>query len=553
MSNLKMYLSDEHDFIKSKLVLNRVNEVIAPMGSGKTILIKEMLNDTYYTSKYDRVIVGSPFSVSRTDYEQVAKYQSYAVKSTIYDKSFTYYTNLVKDLVKFFVNHTKNIDRSFLKSEDEFENQLKLATKEYIANVPKTLFIFDEYDFAFTQLTCSRVLSRTFVSRLQNKQANLNFGLVSDTETTDKNTLVSYLTIFKILLTELLNSGHGVITFSANYSYFKTESITNLILISTVSSPIKYNTFNVEYTNKLGTEYFADLIKQTVNKATRSSSKTLIFVPYIYLYTMTGLIDGLNKDRKTLLLYRGENIHELASPKLNERFTRLDSVLHPTSNFNFVDIDELSDKNNVLDNYSNGKQGLFDLYDTIIVGVSHTRQASLFFSEDDKSNRPKIIAISGADKPFVSSSIMQASGRFRTGRPDVTILFKVKESDEKYCAIDTVDHIVKNIDVNFDKYTDKNTKIEFMDVTESQKGLYKGRSKGKAVSEKTAKMNVIKGTLCKSVYCMLDAGKAVKQIIEDHTGENLIEGLTEKQTVLMIYDCAAGRVPKKFTREQLGL
>ena len=429
MTDLKMYLSDEHDFIKSKLVSNLVNEVIAPMGSGKTTLIKEMLNDKYYTNNYDRIIVGAPFSVSRADYEQVVPYQTDVIKSMAYEKSFTYYTNIVKCFVNYFTNYIKPFGKDFLKSEDEFENQLKLAAKTYVANTPKTLFIFDEFDFVFTQLTASGVLSRTFVLRLQNKKHNLNHDLISDTETTDKNTLVSYLTIFKILLTELLKAGHGVITFSANYSYLKDWNINNSIVVSTVCSPITYNKFQIKYTTKDRTEYFADLIKRTVDQATKSNSKTLIFVPYIYQYTMTGLLDGLNTDRKTLLLYRGDNIHKLAYSKLAESFTQIDSVLLPKSDFNFVDLDEHPDKNNVLDNCLNGPHGLFDYYDTIIIGVSHTRQASLFFSELEDSARPNIIAISSGDTPFVSSSVMQSTGRFRLGRPNVTILAKVKQRD----------------------------------------------------------------------------------------------------------------------------
>jgi hypothetical protein len=336
-----------------------------------------------------------------------------------------------------------------------------------------------------------------------------------------------------------------------------------LIVVDNVNSPITYNTFNINYTTKIGTEYFADLIKKTVKKATNSKSKTLILVPYVYLYTLTGLIEGLDKDRKTLLLYRGANIHQDASGLLSETFTQATDVLWPKQKLTFVNTDEevskLIKSQRVLDYHTDGCRGLFVIYDTIIIGVSHTRQASLFFSELEGTERPNIIAISSSDKPFVSPSVMQVTGRFRRGRPNVTVLAKVKHrEDDKgnliyYTLGDVTHHIVKNIDPNFDKYQDNKSELMLLDVTSTQKGIYRGKKVGKNVSEKTALIDALKRSVCVKIYYMLDTGKSVKDIIKSLTGENQVEGLTEDQTVRLIYDCAAGRTPKKFTRERLGL
>ena len=87
------------------------------------------------------------------------------------------------------------------------------------------------------------------------------------------------------------------------------------------------------------------------------------------------------------------------------------------------------------------------------------------------------------------------------------------------------------------------------DKTNTQKSLYRGKS----ISEKTAKLDSIKVPLCKSIYLMLDEGETVKSIIKCFTGENQVEGLTEDQTIRLVYDCESGRISKKFTRERLGL
>ena len=95
------------------------------------------------------------------------------------------------------------------------------------------------------------------------------------------------------------------------------------------------------------------------------------------------------------------------------------------------------------------------------------------------------------------------------------------------------------------------------DKTNTQKSLYRGKgigkNVGKAVSEKTAKLDSIKTPLCKSIYLMLDDGETVKSIIKRFTGEHQVEGLTEDQTIRLVYDCESGRISKKFTRERLGL
>lgn len=559
MDETKTYLSDRHDFIKSKLVADKINEVIAPMGSGKTTLIKSITSDSYYTKTYDRLIICSPFSVSRVDYESVSQYQKDITLSPSTSRLFTYYNDLFKSFIKFLTNTVKTIDKSCVSSEQAFKNIIKLSAKLYAKSMAKTLFIFDEYDFAFTQLSSAGVLSKTFVLGNSTNQEDFNFELSSNVDTSDSNTIINYTVVFELFLSGLLESDCGIITFSANYSNLKGSSLTNLIEVNNVDSPIKYNSFNISYTTKRRTDYFSDLIKKTVSKATNSKSKTLIFVPYIHLYTLKGLLDGLNKDRNTLLLYRDCNINDLARPLLKENFTETISVLWPKQKMTFVDIDaevpKIEKTYRVLDYYTDGVSGLFVHYDTIIVGVSHTRQASLFFNEDQSANRPNVIAISKSDKPFLSASALQATGRFRTGRPDVTILFKInqrKNSEgkvEPYYLNESLDHIIKSIDPNLDKYRNKDTKMLFIDHTNGQKGQYKGKS----ISEKTASMDKIKGNLCKSIYLMLDAGKTVREIISSHTGKNQVDGLTENQTVRLVYECDTGKTSKKFSRERLGL
>jgi hypothetical protein len=326
--------------------------------------------------------------------------------------------------------------------------------------------------------------------------------------------------------------------------------------VTTVKTPIKYESLNIIYTTKIDNKNFSELIKNHIKQATESSAKTLIFVPYIHLYIATGILDGLNKDQKTLLLFRGTNICEKAIDLLNKEFTRSSSILKPDTNMTYIDINSnigKYEKSNLkLDvNSKTNQTGLFEIYDTIIIGVSHSRQASLFFSEGSEAQGPNIITISSADKPYPSASVMQSTGRFRTGRPNVKMLFKANKTynDEgneiKYSLLDTLSYINRRIDVNLDKYIDENTTIQISDETRKNTGIYK--------SSKTIEIDIIKECICKNTYHMLDAGKTIKQITDGFLNNSLIEGLTKQQVIKLVKECAAGRTPKKFTRERLGI
>jgi hypothetical protein len=126
-----------------------------------------------------------------------------------HSKKFTYYTDLLKSFIRLLKVQLKTLDKSCLESERELIATIKNVAKLYANTIQKTLFIFDEYDFVFTQLQRMGFLSKVFVLKHLNgiddkEQADQDFDLLSVSISNDTNTTIQYSLIFEMFLSILL-------------------------------------------------------------------------------------------------------------------------------------------------------------------------------------------------------------------------------------------------------------------------------------------------------------------------------------------------------------
>ncbi len=408
----------------------------APMGSGKTYYIKQLLK--FYKDKQISII--APYRSCREDYGYIFN------ENPTYSSPFLY-TN---QLIRIFTKST-----SFQKSNSKQETAatFKMFLKNLDFDWGKILYIIDEYDFTWLQ-------------------ANREFTpIVSGHIHSDELLRVFYTFVQKQTL---------ILGFTATRPPYRYRNIGTEIVCTDVTTSVTFNAFKIIGTNGIKS---AESLKQILQDYVKNNIPTLVYKKRYTTEDINTLLHIANTyNKKVLVVLRKENAPKIAKKgqfneniihkKLNN-ITRTDKkiLLKPTGK-DFMLVDGID---TALDIAINGDD-VFSAYDIVFINLSSSRQVSL---QEQQNGIPVNVVCQGAS---IDAHMLQASARFRHNPVELTIILNsTTKSKLKQITSNTIEDIAPcSSSYNFPPpiFT-----VEYLGSLGVKIGKAIGKAKGKAVGK----------------------------------------------------------------------
>lgn len=484
---MTIYANDALMLNKHKLKKGRINQVLAPMGSGKTTAIALAA-----TSSKQSIIVLSPFSVSRIDFEQsLGVHHSTGLmqfcKSNKEEKVklFMYYDRLLSDFLKYCKEFTTEHSVAFTKDTAEvisiIHSAARLYSKMIFDSIGQVTFFMDEFDFSKVQLD------------MQWLKVN---GLFQESPKDEKFD-ISWTDAFLHFLLAISHD-HMVLTFSGHGFDFrdvssKLSDIFNTVVLNEAETTVRINSFKLAgFTKDNGT--FKWNFNRLLEASNAKNRKVIIQAKTVKVAYLETVIEYAKvHNRKLLVIAREENCIPCSNIKPFDRIKDIQPAYYNGnkggSQFDFVIFGNKSFKRQTLDGKDAFESVLLD-YDIVLINTSSTRQASLFYTPCDGEERPLVINFVSGDW---DTNPNQTFARFRIGCPDVINVVTAETNDlldaelarlqRKWKAFIThVEHFML-------KYYPHEEILHTVEIDHSLvfKGAI-GKAKGKAVSENTKQL-----------------------------------------------------------------
>lgn len=480
---------------KSKIKSDVINEVVSPMGSGKTTLISKLFNESD-----DRFIVIAPLRSNREEYEQNGAVYSNQV-ATIPENpvSFTYATNFV-DHVKVAIN--KKIGMYLEREYGQvlfvdvvnavLSDVINTICDDYLSNYK---VLIDEGDYILHTLKLSNDIEYNATNWSEYKHKIINYK-------NEKFRVSRYSSLYVVsMFLNRLVQRTTVISFSATFFdkdiMIKYGLTTNRIVVSNISTSIQYNSVGVYLCKSLGI-YNATLY-HNVKKAISYDKKVLVYVNVFSMEDVRSVcrVATVN-NKKALFICRPENNNAVTGISGDGEYF----LLH-LSGDNKITVDHNLCYTYVGCFYANISSAkhydgdVFKYFDIVCVNTSTSRHYSITSNiHEPHYNGINPLVISCVSRNhYLMSSHTQVTGRLRKIPVDVLFLFTSPKDEEnnyenniKYVK-SQLEGIIYKIDYfisyYYKEYKDITSKLLHID---SSKGMNIGRFVGKAKGKGKGKL-----------------------------------------------------------------
>lgn len=455
---MKKYASQLFD--PSKIKGNRLNVIYAPMGSGKTTLFHEILNNNV-----NKCLMIAPYKSCLDDYKLTREYGKGL------NSQFLYPPDLINTVIN---SWPQDLDLTDVK-------EIAKATNDYVNNLPPlhlTYILFDEVDFMWDQALMEEISNVKYHAKdiiiweYILKALSHRFTLIGQTSTRIPDskilnkggqiqkgalTSVRFDSITPILVNRNVNNDN-LFKIALDSSMDKNGQLPTLVYKSIFShSDISYMD---EMVNKHGKRVLV------VMRAGNSPMTTGTNGHPDYTINQIGAVEAQNKNMN----FKAQNVYF----KLVKAGTALDKITDSADPYKY--------------------------FDYIFINTSSSRQVSLKAVRGDSNLKVRVITIGNE----LNSTIHQAAGRFRENRVEIIHYLKgYNKSDlplysamELWKKLYNIDPVLRSY-FKFDGVK-KAGSIYWPYIDKQQKRQAEWLSKtvkGKATQNQNHRLNVIKSWL----------------------------------------------------------